>query len=397
MNKDTNNSNPSPSLRGNGPGGEIRIIISGGGTGGHIFPAVSIANAIKELCPDAEILFVGAEGRMEMQRVPDAGYKIIGLPVAGFDRKRLWKNIPVLVKLARSQWKARSIIKEFRPQVAVGVGGYASGPMLKTAGMMGIPTLIQEQNSYAGVTNKLLAQKAHKICVAYDNMEKFFSSEKIIMTGNPVRQNLLAQAIPHEDAVKFFNLNPEKKTILILGGSLGARTINQTLTAGLDIIRANPNVQFIWQTGKIYIEQIREAITAVTGEPVRHPHINAIPNLYVTDFIKDMASAYAAADLVISRAGAGSISEFCLLHKPVILVPSPNVAEDHQTKNALALVNKDAAIYVKDAEAKEKLLPTALSTVEDSNKLKELSENIAKLALPDSATIIAKEVLKLIK
>lgn len=397
MNHSINNSNSHPLPTGEGAREERpRIIISGGGTGGHIFPAISIANAIKELRPDAEILFVGAEGRMEMQRVPDAGYKIIGLPVAGFDRKRLWKNCAVLVKLARSQWKARSIIKEFRPQVAVGVGGYASGPMLKTAGMMGIPTLIQEQNSYAGVTNKLLAQKAHKICVAYDNMEKFFSSDKIIMTGNPVRQNLLAQAIPHEEAVKFFNLNPEKKTILILGGSLGARTINQTLTAGLDIIRANPNVQFIWQTGKIYIEQIREAITAVTGEPVRHPHINAIPNLYVTDFIKDMASAYAAADLVISRAGAGSISEFCLLHKPVILVPSPNVAEDHQTKNALALVNKDAAIYVKDVEAKEKLLPTALSTVEDSNKLKELSENIAKLALPDSATIIAKEVLKLI-
>lgn len=374
----------------------VRLIISGGGTGGHIFPAVSIANAIKELCPDAEILFVGAEGRMEMQRVPDAGYKIIGLPVTGFDRKRLWRNFAVLVKLVRSQWKARNIIKQFRPQVAVGVGGYASGPTLKTAGMMGIPTLIQEQNSYAGVTNKLLAQRACKICVAYEGMEKFFPAEKIIMTGNPVRQNLLANTISHEEAVKFFSLNPEKKTILILGGSLGARTINQTLTAGLDIIRANPNVQFIWQTGKIYIEQIREAITAVTGEPARHPRISAIPNLYVTDFIKDMASAYAAADLVISRAGAGSISEFCLLHKPVILVPSPNVAEDHQTKNALALVDKDAAIYVKDAEAKEKLLPTALSIVKNSNKLKELSENIAKLALPDSATVIAKEVLKLI-
>lgn len=372
-----------------------RIIISGGGTGGHIFPAVSIANAIKELCPDAEILFVGAEGRMEMQRVPDAGYKIIGLPIAGFDRKHLWKNISVLVKLARSQWKARSIIKEFRPQVAVGVGGYASGPTLKTAGMMGIPTLIQEQNSYAGVTNKLLAQKADKICVAYEGMEKFFPAEKIIMTGNPVRQNLLGHSISHEEAVKFFGLDPEKKTILILGGSLGARTINQTLTDGLEVIRTNPHIQFIWQTGKIYIEQVREAITAVTGEAVRHPHINAIPNLYVTDFIKDMASAYAA-DLVISRAGAGSISEFCLLHKPVILVPSPNVAEDHQTKNALALVNKDAAIYVKDVEAKEKLLPVALETIADAEKLKSLSENIAKLALPDSATIIAKEVLKLI-
>ena len=374
-----------------------RIIISGGGTGGHIFPAVSIANAIKELRPDAEILFVGAEGRMEMQRVPDAGYKIIGLPVAGFDRKHLWKNFAVLVKLARSQWKARNIIKQFRPQVAVGVGGYASGPSLKWAGLMGVPTLIQEQNSYAGVTNKLLAKKACKICVAYEGMEKFFPAEKIIMTGNPVRQNLLGHSISREEAVRYLDLDPAKKTILILGGSLGARTINQTLTAGLDIIRKNPDIQFIWQTGKIYIEQVRDAITTTTGEAVHHPHISALPNLYVTDFIKDMANAYAAADLVISRAGAGSISEFCLLHKPVILVPSPNVAEDHQTKNALALVDKDAAIYVKDAEAKEKLLSVALETVKDNEKLKALSNNIAKLALPDSATVIAKEVLKLIK
>lgn len=373
------------------------IIISGGGTGGHIFPAVSIANAIKELRPDAEILFVGAEGRMEMQRVPDAGYKIIGLPVAGFDRKHLWKNFAVLIKLVCSQWKARSIIKQFKPQVAVGVGGYASGPTLKTAGMMGVPTLIQEQNSYAGVTNKLLAKKACKICVAYEGMEKFFPAEKIIMTGNPVRQNLLGHSITHEEAAKYFSLDPAKKIILILGGSLGARTINQTFTAELETIRKNADIQFIWQTGKIYIEQVRDAITTITGEAVHHPHINAIPNLYVTDFIKDMANAYAAADLVISRAGAGSISEFCLLHKPVILVPSPNVAEDHQTKNALALVDKDAAIYVKDIEAQEKLLSIALETVTDDDKLKKLSDNIAKLALPDSATIIAKEVLKLIK
>ena len=301
------------------------------------------------------------------------------------------------MKLARSQWKARNIIKQFRPQVAVGVGGYASGPTLKTAGMMGVPTLIQEQNSYAGVTNKLLAKKACKICVAYEGMEKFFPAEKIIMTGNPVRQNLLGHSISREEAVRYLDLDPAKKTILILGGSLGARTINQTLTAGLDIIRKNPDIQFIWQTGKIYIEQVRDAIPTTTGEAVHHPHISALPNLYVTDFIKDMANAYAAADLVISRAGAGSISEFCLLHKPVILVPSPNVAEDHQTKNALALVDKDAAIYVKDAEAKEKLLSVALETVKDNEKLKALSNNIAKLALPDSATVIAKEVLKLIK
>ncbi len=364
---------------------ELRIIISGGGTGGHIFPAVSIANAIKELRPDARILFVGAEGRMEMQRVPDAGYEIIGLPVAGFDRKHLWKNFSVLIKLARSQWKAKSIIKKFRPQVAVGVGGYASGPTLKMAGMMGIPTLIQEQNSYAGVTNKLLAKKAQKICVAYDGMEKFFPKEKIQMTGNPVRQNLLTATRDHESAIASFGLDPKKKTILILGGSLGARTINNTLKAGLQTIKETPAIQFIWQTGKIYHQQVMEAVKAAGN----------IPNLYVTDFIKDMATAYSVADLVISRAGAGSISEFCLLHKPVILIPSPNVAEDHQTKNALALVNKQAAIYVKDVEAEEKLLPVALATVIDTGKLKELSDNIAKLALPDSATIIAREVIKL--
>ncbi len=386
MNKDTDKSNTAP-----------RIIISGGGTGGHIFPAVSIANAIKGICPNADILFVGAEGRMEMQRVPDAGYRIIGLPVAGFDRKHLWKNVGVLVKLMRSQWRARSIIKQFRPQVAVGVGGYASGPTLKTAGMMGVPTLIQEQNSYAGVTNKLLAQKACKICVAYEGMEKFFPAEKIIMTGNPVRQNLLDPSLSKEKASLSFHLDPQKKTILILGGSLGARTINETLIGGLDQIRTTPDVQFIWQTGKIYIEQVKEAIKAATGETVSDARITSLPNLFVTDFIKDMAMAYAASDLVISRAGAGSISELCLLKKPVILVPSPNVAEDHQTKNALALVNKDAAIYVKDADAKKKLMASALETIKDSSKLENLSKNIAKLALPDSATIIAKEILKLIK
>lgn len=364
---------------------ELRIIISGGGTGGHIFPAVSIANAIKEQCPDAKILFVGAEGRMEMQRVPDAGYEIIGLPVAGFDRKRLWKNFAVLIKLARSQWKAKSIIKKFRPQVAVGVGGYASGPTLKMAGMMGVPTLIQEQNSYAGVTNKLLAKKACKICVAYDGMEKFFPADKILMTGNPVRQNLFTNTQSREEAIQAFGLSPEKKTMLILGGSLGARTINNTLIAGLQTIKETSGIQFIWQTGKIYYQQVMEAVRTA-GE---------IPNLYVTDFIKDMDTAYSAADLVISRAGAGSISEFCLLSKPVILVPSPNVAEDHQTKNALALVNKQAAIYVKDVEAEEKLLSVALETITNATKLKDLSENIAKLALPDSATIIAKEVIKL--
>lgn len=365
-----------------------KVIISGGGTGGHIFPAVSIANAIKELRPEAEILFVGAEGRMEMQRVPDAGYRIIGLPIAGFDRKHLWKNFAVLVKIARSQWKARSIIKDFKPDIAVGVGGYASGPLLKTASMMGIPTLLQEQNSYAGVTNKLLAKKAKKICVAYEGMEKFFPADKIILTGNPVRQNLLVNKYTKAEALQDFGFNTNKKTILILGGSLGARTINQTLMDAIETIQANPDIQFIWQTGKIYIDEVRNK---VYGEGDRK-----IENLFITDFIKSMDKAYASADLVISRAGAGSISEFCLLEKPVILVPSPNVAEDHQTKNALALSTKDAAIYVKDAEAHDKLIHMALETVRDDDKLASLKENIAKLALPDSAKIIANEVLKLI-
>lgn len=363
---------------------KLRIIVSGGGTGGHIFPAVSIANAIKELYPDTEILFIGAEGRMEMQRVPAAGYKIIGLPVAGFDRKHLLKNISVLIKLFRSQLMARKIIKDFNPHAAVGVGGYASGPTLKMAGMMGIPTLIQEQNSYAGVTNKLLAQKAEKICVAYEGMERFFDKDKIILTGNPVRQGLLSKNISREEAIRSFGLAPEKKTILIVGGSLGARTINNCMMQGFDKIKES-GVQFIWQTGKIYINEAKQAVKAY-GE---------LPMLHVTDFISDIAAAYSAADVVISRAGAGSISEFCLLGKPVILVPSPNVAEDHQTKNALALVNKNAALYIKDSEATQKLLDTAIEAVHKPDLLKELSSNITKLAIKDSATIIAKEVCKL--
>ena len=362
----------------------IRVIISGGGTGGHIFPAVSIANAIKELHPNVKILFVGAEGRMEMHRVPAAGYPIKGLPVAGFDRKNLLKNIPVLIKLFKSQQLARKIVKDFRPHVAVGVGGYASGPTLKVAGSMGIPTLLQEQNSYAGVTNKLLAKQAKKICVAYEGMERFFDKNKIILTGNPVRQGLLNENTTREEAIASFGLDPNKRTILILGGSLGARTINQCLMNNLDKVKSS-GVQFIWQTGKIYIKEARTSV-AQAGE---------LPMLHVTDFISDMAIAYRAADLVISRAGAGSISEFCLLQKPVILVPSPNVAEDHQTKNALALVNKNAALYVKDADAKELLLDKAIETVNQPELLNNLSKNIAELAFTNSANVIAKEVIKL--
>ena len=349
----------------------LRIIISGGGTGGHIFPAISIANAIKELRPDTDILFVGAEGRMEMHRVPAAGYPIKGLPVAGFDRKNLLKNIPVLIKLFKSQRLARKIIKDFRPHAAVGVGGYASGPTLKVAGSNGIPTLLQEQNSYAGVTNKLLAKQAHKICVAYEGMERFFDKDKIILTGNPVRQGLRNHQLSREESIRFFNLDPSKKTILILGGSLGARTINQCLMSNLDKVKAS-GVQFIWQTGKIYIDEARESVAK----------FGKLPMLHVTDFISDMATAYSAADLLISRAGAGSISEFCLLQKPVILVPSPNVSEDHQTKNALALVNKNAALYVKDAEAKDTLLDKAIEAVNQP----ELVKTLPSLPLPTLPT-----------
>lgn len=363
---------------------KLRVIISGGGTGGHIFPAISIANAIRSKQPDAEIMFVGALGRMEMQRVPAAGYEIKGLPICGFDRKNLLRNIKVLYKIWKSQRMAKQIIKQFRPMVAVGVGGYASGPTLNKAAAMGIPCLIQEQNSYAGVTNKLLAKKAKKICVAYDGMERFFPAEKIIKTGNPVRQNLLETTISHEEAIRSFGLNPQKKVILLVGGSLGARTINESVMQHLDLIKST-DVQFVWQTGKYYNASIMEQLKA-KGQP---------ENLVVTDFISDMGAAYKAADLVISRAGASSISEFCLIGKPVILVPSPNVAEDHQTKNALALANVDAALYVKDADAPAQLLDLAIKTVNDEQKLASLRTNILKLALPDSADIIANEVLKL--
>ena len=363
---------------------ELRVIISGGGTGGHIFPAVSIANAIKAMHPEAQILFVGALGRMEMQRVPAAGYEIKGLPIQGFDRKNLLKNVKVLYKIWKSQRMAKQIIKEFRPQVAVGVGGYASGPTLNKAAAMGIPCLIQEQNSYAGVTNKLLAKKAAKICVAYEGMERFFPADKIMLTGNPVRQQLLENTQTKVEALRSFDLDVSKKTVLIVGGSLGARTVNESVLKHLDVIRQS-GVQFIWQTGKYYYEQIKEQLAKE----------EKLENLVVTDFISDMGAAYKAADLVISRAGAGSISEFCLLSKPVILVPSPNVAEDHQTKNALALVNKQAALYVKDVEAPQLLLPLAIDTVKDETTLESLSKHINEMALPASAEIIAKEVIKL--
>ncbi len=364
----------------------IRVIVSGGGTGGHIFPALSIANAIKALQPDAEILFVGAEGRMEMQRVPAAGYKIIGLPIAGFDRKNLLRNFSVLLKIWKSRRIARRIIKDFRPQVAVGVGGYASGPTLNMAASMGIPTLIQEQNSYAGVTNKLLAKSAKKICVAYEGMERFFPKEKILLTGNPVRQQLLDCKLSRADAVAKLGFDPIRPVLLIIGGSLGARTINESVLGNLQKI-SESKVQIIWQTGGYYFENIKKQLLE-SGCPT---------NLKVTDFINHMDEAYRAADLVISRAGASSISELCLLGKPSILVPSPNVAEDHQTHNAMALVNKEAALLVRDGEAQEKLIPLALTVATDDATLKNIGVNAKAMALPDSARIIAEEVMKLVK
>ena len=363
---------------------KLRIIISGGGTGGHIFPAVSIANAIKAKHPDADILFVGALGRMEMQRVPAAGYKIVGLPICGFDRKNLLRNFAVLLKIWKSQRMAKRIIRDFRPMAAVGVGGYASGPTLNECAKHGVPCLIQEQNSYAGVTNKILAKKVQRICVAYDGMERFFPADKIMKTGNPVRQSLLDTNMTKAEALRSFGLDEGKKTVLIVGGSLGARTMNESVLQHLDDIKAS-GVQFIWQTGKYYSASIGERLKGRTD----------LPMLKVTDFISDMGAAYRAADLVISRAGASSISEFCLIGKPVILVPSPNVAEDHQTKNALALVDKDAALYVKDADAPAEVISLALKTVADDVRLAALGANIKKLALPDSADVIADEVVRL--
>ncbi len=365
----------------------MRYLISGGGTGGHIFPAISIANALKALDPGAEILFVGANDRMEMERVPQAGYEIVGLPVRGFNRAQPWKNISVLWDLFRSMRQAKKIVQDFQPDVAVGVGGYASGAAMKVAAKMGVPVLLQEQNGFAGVTNKLLRNDAKKICVAYPGMEKFFPAEKIILTGNPVRQNL--QNGSREDALEHFGLDPNKKTLLIIGGSLGARTINESIIAHLDAL-LDSDIQVIWQTGKIYYDKCAESLES----KVLSLKCGG-SNVICTAFLSRMDLAYAVADLVISRAGASSISELCLLGKPCILVPSPNVAEDHQTHNAMALVNKDAAILVRDVDAKDTLISTALETLADTNKLETLHANILTLAELDSAQRIAEEVMRL--
>lgn len=361
---------------------KYHILVSGGGTGGHIFPAISIANALKRRL-DCDILFVGAEDRMEMERVPAAGFEIVGLPVAGFDRKHLWRNFSVILKLARSVRKAKEVVREFKPDIAIGVGGYASGPVLKVAQSFGIPTLLQEQNSYAGVTNKMLAQKADKICVAYDGMERFFPADKIIKTGNPVRKLLTDNYYDVATARESFGLNPTLPTLLVVGGSLGALTLNESMEKGL-VKFAEEGVQVIWQTGKHFVERARNAAKGMRG-------------VVVTDFIGDMAAAYAAASLVISRAGAGSISELQLLGKPVILVPSPNVAEDHQTKNALALSTRGAAELVKDAEAREILVDRALVLIKDNDRCAAMSREILKMAMKESDELIADEVIKLLK
>ena len=360
-----------------------RVIISGGGTGGHIFPAISVANALRKIDPEMEILFVGAEGRMEMEKIPAAGYRIVGLPVAGIQRRLTLKNITVLVKLFKSLRMAKQVIREFSPDVVVGVGGYASGPVLRQAGKMGIPTLIQEQNSYAGVTNKLLAKRASTICVAYDGMEKYFPEDKIIKTGNPVRQNYDNLKILESEALGFFNLKKEFPVILVLGGSLGAGSINNSLSESINKMR-DSDCQWLWQTGKHYFENVNALVSLTFSE-----------NISVHGFINRMDYAYAAADIIVSRAGAGTISELCLVGKPVILIPSPNVAEDHQTRNAMSLSDNQAAVLITDNQAIKTLVDEAIKLVSDKKKRDMLSKNILKMADRDADIRIAKEILKL--
>ncbi len=360
-----------------------KIIISGGGTGGHIFPAIAIANALKSISPNCEILFVGAEGRMEMEKVPAAGYKIVGLNISGIKRGSILKNFALPFKVLSSVRKAMKLITDFKPDAVVGVGGYASGPLLYAAKLKNIPYLIQEQNSYAGITNKLLGKGAAKICVAFDGMDEFFPADKILKTGNPVRKNIVDITGKHHAGAELLKLDPLKKTILVTGGSLGAGTLNKSIEKHLPEIIAQ-DVQVIWQTGKFYYNGIIERLTAAYH-----------PNVCILEFLNKMDLAYAAADVIISRAGAGTIAELCLIEKPVILVPSPNVAEDHQTKNALALVKNDAAMMVNDRSAEDTLVAEALKLLKDGQRCETLSENIGKMALPDADTIIAEEVLKL--
>jgi UDP-N-acetylglucosamine--N-acetylmuramyl-(pentapeptide) pyrophosphoryl-undecaprenol N-acetylglucosamine transferase len=364
---------------------KLRVIVSGGGTGGHIFPAVSIANEIRERLPETEILFVGALGKMEMERVPAAGYRIVGLPVVGFPRKPSLKMLTFFWKLFQSMRLANKVIADFKPDVAIGVGGFASGPVLKAAVRKGVPAVLQEQNSYAGVTNKLLSSKVNKICVAYPNMERYFPAEKIVITGNPIRKNLIEGVVNKTDAYEYFKLNADKPVVLLVGGSLGARTLNESVMANLELIRQS-DAQVVWQTGSYYYQEMLERL----GN-------NCPKNLQAMEFVSRMDLAYTVADVVISRAGAGTISELCLLGKPSVLVPSPNVAEDHQTKNALALVDNQAALLIKDADSKEQLWPETFKLLNDKMKLNSLSENIKKLAKPNAATEIVDVILGVVE
>lgn len=371
----------------------MRFLISGGGTGGHIFPAVSIANALRKRQPDCEILFVGANGRMEMERVPEAGYNIVGLDIQGLERRKVLRNIRIIYNFLRSRRKARQIVRSFRPDVAIGVGGYVSAAAMSAAAALGVPVVLQEQNSFAGVTNRFLAKKASKICVAYDGMERFFDKGKIVKTGNPVRQNIIAPDIDRQAAYDYFGLERDKKTILVVGGSLGAKTINDSIARHIDKL-LQTDCQIVWQTGKNYFAAIKAKISE---QGIKFTTDSANPlyakRMFVSDFISQMDYAYNVADLVISRAGASSVSELCLLGKPAILVPSPNVAENHQYHNAMALVAKNAALLVEDAEAVDNLLPQALQIVADDSRLRELSANIRQLALPNSAQAIAEVIL----
>ncbi len=371
----------------------MRFLISGGGTGGHIFPAVSIANALRQRQPDCEILFVGANGRMEMERVPEAGYNIVGLDIQGLERRKVLRNIRIIYNFLRSRRKARQIVRSFRPDVAIGVGGYVSAAAMSAAAALGVPVVLQEQNSFAGVTNRFLAKKASKICVAYDGMERFFDKGKIVKTGNPVRQNIIAPDIDRQVAYDYFGLERDKKTILVVGGSLGAKTINDSIARHIDKL-LQTDCQIVWQTGKNYFAAIKAKISE---QGIKFTTDSANPvyakRMFVSDFISQMDYAYNVADLVISRAGASSVSELCLLGKPAILVPSPNVAENHQYHNAMALVAKNAALLVEDAEAVDNLLPQALQIVADDSRLRELSANIRQLALPNSAQAIAEVIL----
>ncbi len=362
-----------------------RIIVSGGGTGGHIFPALSIANALKSLMPDIEILFVGAEGKMEMEKVPEAGYQIEGLPVRGLRRKFTFENIKVLVNLWKSLRKAKRILREFKPDAVVGVGGYASGPIGRVAGKAGVPLILQEQNSYAGVTNKLLSKYACKICVAYDGMERFFERDKIVFTGNPVRKDLLQIQNKREEGIQFYGLDSMKKTILVTGGSLGAGTLNKAVKKHIASIASWNNVQILWQCGSYYYNDLNKEL-----------HATLPKNICLTAFLERMDLAYACADIVVARAGAGTISELCLLGKTAILVPSPNVAEDHQTKNAQVLVNKEAAIMLRDVEIEERLGDVLSSLLANEKKMNDLRKQIAKLAVHDSDIMIAREILNVI-